>query len=168
MAACARDTDGRLDATRFSFRGEEYVHPLIVRELLGWISDSSATIVGVDLEAANRSNRFYGDFAIVDDPDQIEVVWNDGESAFGYRYVATTPSGVEIVECHDRLGGSSPMPDWMIYGTYASGFRPGIVNTGIATRIAQLDAVRGGNPAAETWRGTRISWTCRKWTATRW
>ena len=42
-----------------------------------------------------------------------------------------------------------PKADWMIYATYSSGFRPGIVNTGLATRIAQLDAVRGGNPAAE-------------------
>ena len=42
-----------------------------------------------------------------------------------------------------------PKTDWMIYGTYSSGFRPGIVNTGIATRIAQLDAVRTGNPVAE-------------------
>ncbi len=44
-----------------------------------------------------------------------------------------------------------PTTDWMIYGTYSSGFRPGIVNTGIATRIAQLDAVRADEPRAETW-----------------
>ena len=42
-------------------------HPLIVKELLGWISDSSATVVGVDLAAANRSNRFYGEFRVKDD-----------------------------------------------------------------------------------------------------
>ena len=42
-----------------------------------------------------------------------------------------------------------PMADWMLYGTYSSGFRPGIVNTSIATRIAELDAVRSGNPVAE-------------------
>ena len=37
----------------------------------------------------------------------------------------------------------------MIYGTFSSGFRPGIVNTGLATRIAELDVVRAGNPTAE-------------------
>ncbi len=42
-----------------------------------------------------------------------------------------------------------PQPDWMIYGTFSSGFRPGIVNTGLATRIAELDVVRAGNPTAE-------------------
>lgn len=42
-----------------------------------------------------------------------------------------------------------PRTDLMIYGTYSSGFRPGIINTGLATRIAELDAVRAGSPAAE-------------------
>ena len=106
-------TDGGLHATRFSFAGEEYVHPLIVRELLGWISDRGATVVGVDLEAANRSNRFHGDFAVDDDRETMRVRWEDGTSAFGYRHVATTPSGVEIVECHDWLGGSG------VFGTVA-------------------------------------------------
>ena len=43
-----------------------------------------------------------------------------------------------------------PKADWMLYGTYSSGFRPGIVNTGVATRIAQLDAVRANDPVAES------------------
>ena len=80
--------------------------PLIVRKLLGRISDSGATIVGVDIETANRSNRFYGDFAIVDDPDGMKVSWDDVDRTFVYRHVATTPSGIDIVECHDWLGGS--------------------------------------------------------------
>ncbi|MDA0273541.1 MAG: TonB-dependent receptor [Proteobacteria bacterium] len=42
-----------------------------------------------------------------------------------------------------------PMPDWMLYATYSSGFRPGIVNTGLAGKIAELNAVRAGNPTAE-------------------
>ena len=106
-------TDGGLDATRFSFGGEEYVHPLIVRELLGWISDSGATVVGVDLETANRSNRSHGDFNVGDDQDPMRIRWEDGRSAFGYRHVGTTPSGVEIVECHDWSGGSG------VFGTVA-------------------------------------------------
>ena len=106
-------TDGGLMLTRFSFHGEEYVHPLIVKELLGWISDSSATIVGVDLEAANRSNRFYGDFSVKDDGLVALVEWRDAEASFVYRHVATTPSGVEIVECHDWSGGSG------VFGTIA-------------------------------------------------
>lgn len=99
-------TESRLDATRFSFRREEYVHPLIVKELLGWISDRDATVVGVDLETANRSNRFCGDFAVSRAQDTVNIRWEDGTSAFKYCHVATTPSGVEIVQCRDWGGGS--------------------------------------------------------------
>ena len=52
-----------LESPKYSFQQEEYVHPMIVRELLGWISDRSSTVVGVDLETASQSNRFYGDLS---------------------------------------------------------------------------------------------------------
>ena len=102
-----RDAPAGLGATRFSFKGEQHVHPLVVRELLGWLSDPRATIVGVDLEAANRSNRFHGGFSVVDGTAGTVVRWEGDRESFGYRHVATTPSGVEIVECHDWSGGSS-------------------------------------------------------------
>ena len=104
-----------LDTTRFSFWRKEYVHPLIVKELLGWISDSNATIVAVDLESANRSNRFHGDFATTEGQSGTLVWWQDEdeEEWFSYRHVATTPSGVDIVECHDCGGGSG------VFGTVA-------------------------------------------------
>jgi len=51
-----------LPENTYSFEHEDFVHPLIVRELLGWLSDPVATIVAVDLTAANRSNRFFGKF----------------------------------------------------------------------------------------------------------
>ena len=38
--------EGGLGLTRFSFRAEEFVHPLIVKELLGWIADRNETVVG--------------------------------------------------------------------------------------------------------------------------
>ena len=42
-----------------------------------------------------------------------------------------------------------PKEDLMIYATYSQGFRPGIVNTGLAGKVAELDAVRAGDPIAE-------------------
>ena len=104
------DAPEGLGDTRFSFDEKDYVHPLVVKELLGWLSDSRATIVGVDLEAANRSNRFHGDFAV---EEGSTVRWQGDREAFSYRHVATTPSGVEIVECHDWGGGSG------VFGTVA-------------------------------------------------
>ena len=99
-----REGTGRLAETQFSFHEEEYVHPRIVQELLGWISDSGSTVVGVDLGAANKSNRFHGDTSVNSRGDIDWVSWGGKRESFTYRHVATTPSGVEILECHDWLG----------------------------------------------------------------
>ena len=99
-------TECELKSTKFSFSHEEYVHPLIVKELLGWISDGSSTVVSVDFGAANRSNRFLGDFSVNSDETKALVEYRDAEVIFAYKHVATTPSGVEVVECYDYGGGS--------------------------------------------------------------
>jgi len=95
------------DHSAYSFEHEEFVHPLIVRELLGWLSDPAATVVAVDLTSANRSNRFFGEFSrsVHDGRTWIEWVGNERES-FAYAYIATSPSGIQMVECYD-CGGSS-------------------------------------------------------------
>ena len=46
-----------LENCQYSFVRKNLIHPLIVRELLGWISDGTETIVSLDLKSANRSNR---------------------------------------------------------------------------------------------------------------
>ena len=102
-----REETGRITETRFSFHQEEYVHPRIIQELLGWISDSGSTVVGVDLDTSNNSNRFHGNISVARRQNIDWVSWNQERESFTYRYVATTPSGVEILECHDWPGGSS-------------------------------------------------------------
>ena len=42
-----------------------------------------------------------------------------------------------------------PLSDTMIYGTISEGFRPGMVNSNLTGRLAELDAVRAGNAIAE-------------------
>jgi len=91
---------------QYSFSREEYVHPLIVRELLGWLSDRGATIVSIDLATANRSNRFYGDFSVVNGNSTVWVEWRSERESFRYRHIATSPSGVHMVECYDSGGGT--------------------------------------------------------------
>lgn len=96
-----------LEETRFSFRQAEYVHPRIVQELLGWISDRNPPVTAVDLDAGNRSNQFHGDFTVAEDSEGVSVQWEGERSSFWYRHVGTSRSGVEILECHDWMGGSS-------------------------------------------------------------
>ena len=42
--------DGGVQDNPYSFIAEDFVHPRIVKELIGWISDSSAAVVAVDLQ----------------------------------------------------------------------------------------------------------------------
>lgn len=92
--------------SRFSFVQEEYVHPRIVQELKGWISDRNQTVAAVDLVAANRSNKFYGDVWVRKVDERLHVGWSDRKQEFSYSHVATSPSGVHMVECSDCGGGT--------------------------------------------------------------
>jgi hypothetical protein len=95
-----------LDHLRYSFVREEYIHPRILRELRGWISDRNSTVVGIDLASANQSNQFYGDIHVSESDGKIWVNWTDENERFGYSYIASSPSGIHIVECSDWGGGS--------------------------------------------------------------
>jgi hypothetical protein len=92
--------------SRYSFVREEYIHPLIVRDLKGWISDRNQTVAAVDLAAANKSNRFHGEFWVRQLDQRLYVGWSDQNQEFSYCHVATSPSGVHMVECSDCGGGS--------------------------------------------------------------
>lgn len=128
------------------------------RQIVQWLNDS--------IFQGNTNYRTFGETSVFGEVGyQLNDAW---EVLVGARYarvqydLLVARSGVDSRE--DPVNSLStpsnflspkltvtwrPKTDWMIYGTYSSGFRPGIVNTGIATRIAQLDAVRTGNPVAE-------------------
>lgn len=91
----------------YSFVREEFIHPLIVRDLLGWISDPAETVVAIDLVQSNNSNRFFGPFSVRESGGRQWVEFRDPKNGyFIYSYVATSPSGVHMVECYDNGGGS--------------------------------------------------------------
>ena len=112
----------RLDDTKYSFTREEFVHPLIVLELLGWISDPDETICSIDLCTANKSNRFYGEFSTdhVDGRTWVKGRFDMGpdeqSSTIQYAHVATTQAGTELVQCYTCGGGSG------VFG-YVAAFR---------------------------------------------
>ncbi len=91
---------------RYSFVRDEFIHPLILRELLGWLSDADETIVAVNLTAANRSNRFFGDVTTFRQNGMLFVQWQNGTESFTYTHIATSPSGIEVVRCSERGDGS--------------------------------------------------------------
>ena len=97
----------RLDDTQYSFTRKEYVHPLIVLELLGWLSDRDEPICSVDLRAANKSNRFHGEISTNCFDGRNWVRGRDDEGMeISYTHIATTQAGTELVECQTWGGGS--------------------------------------------------------------
>jgi len=105
------------DALKYSFEREDFVHPLILRELIGWISDSGSTIVAVDIGRANRSNRFYGEYSVGQPKDGARIVqWNGDDQVlehlkregqwFRYSLIAISSSGIHMVDCRDSGGGT--------------------------------------------------------------
>ena len=49
-----------------------------------------------------------------------------------------------------------PKTDWMLYFTYSQGFRPGIVNTSVASKIAELTPILGTDPRAQAYYDTYV------------
>ena len=94
-------------ASRYAFHQAEYVHPRIVQDMLGWMSDKHGSVVCVDLDAGNDSNQYSGAYDVVKRAGRTFVEWKGtrGES-FSYEYIGTSPSGVHMIVCYDRGGGS--------------------------------------------------------------
>lgn len=96
---------------RYSFSRKEYVHPLVVKELIGWISDMSSTIVAIDLDSSSKSNRFYGDVEqiLIDKRLWLRCSQDSNEYRsphFLYSYIGTSKTGVQILHCRDCGGGT--------------------------------------------------------------
>ncbi len=103
----SNDAERSLEGRSYSFAQPEFIHPLIVRELLGWLSDPRETILAVDLCVANRSKCFFGEFSIGTGDGRRWVKWTGGaREEFIYAHIGTSPSGVEMVECYERTGGT--------------------------------------------------------------
>lgn len=101
------------ESFRYSFTRDPYVHPLVIKALAGLISDSSETIIAVDLDTSQVSNQFYGSFNFRKIGGDIWVFWEEEEPAsfrsetFFYRCIGTSPSGIHILHCRQSTGGVS-------------------------------------------------------------
>jgi hypothetical protein len=100
------------EAPALSFCQAPFVHPLVVKELMTWISDGGDQIVAINLLDSNDSNRYYGDIK-TQPPGELAPlhpkVFNEAERTaegeqderfldrFGYQYVGLTRSGVHVL-----------------------------------------------------------------------
>jgi len=101
-----------------SFCQPPFVHPLVIKDLLAWESDSGDQVVAINLLDANDSNRYYGEiettkpgklaprhprvFTRVERVEGAEKI----TETIGYEYVGLTRSGVHVLSTWQSGGGT--------------------------------------------------------------
>lgn len=97
--------------SRFSFFKPEFVNPLIVEDLLGWLSDSGDQVVAVNVLASNKSNRYYGNIEAINENQYPIVKVQKDRGYFAYQYVGASFTGIQLLRTWSSGGGTG------IFGT---------------------------------------------------
>ena len=113
----------RLHAT-YSFKQAPFVHPKIINDLVGYLSDTGDQVVAVNLLDSQDSNRYFGEIGVSRQLDPMEPSWPwvysvDGEENtdeelgelwrrpwYAYRYVGSTEDGLDVLHARYSGGGS--------------------------------------------------------------
>jgi len=114
LGSADRDVGDVAHLLRFNFSKPEFIHPEIVEELEGWISDGLPVYAAVDLEGAMASNRFVRAVQTRQLPDGspwVLAIKGDerptlGKPYYMYRFVGATSSGTHLVQTASSGGGS--------------------------------------------------------------
>lgn len=102
-----KDINDYSEYLQFSFQRKEYIHPKIIRDLKGWLSDSGEQIVSINILDSLNSNRYFGDVEV--DNSSSETPWikfKENQESFGYRYIGKSSSGIIILQIWESGGGS--------------------------------------------------------------
>jgi hypothetical protein len=151
----------RSDQLRYSFSREEFVHPRIVEELLGPISDRLESVVSVDMISANTSNRFYGDVQIIPDSGAPWVEHrykrnypSERHPYFRYKHLGTSLSGIHVLRTIWGGGGTGHFNNLCFLAFHAdSGLRVDSGGT-LAARERLLLKTLGSIPIGDRYIGT--------------
>ncbi|MDE0125359.1 MAG: hypothetical protein OXN97_12365 [Bryobacterales bacterium] len=118
--------ESRSHAT-YSFKKEPFVHPKIVGDLVGSLSDLRDQVVAINLLDSQGSNRYFGDIFATpqDDPmvpswpwvytledrgsntngnEDPDTLW--GREVLAYRFLGSTQSGLDVLHFRYSGGGS--------------------------------------------------------------
>lgn len=100
-----------LQHSRFSFTRAEYVNPMIIYDLVGWISDGGDQVVAINVTDSNVSNRYFATIESTD-TDTVPLVTATDESTpdrdreFSYQWLGCSRSGIHLLRTWWWPGGS--------------------------------------------------------------
>ena len=112
----------RVHAT-YSLKQAPFVHPKIVGDLIGMLSDVGYQVVVINLLDSQDSNRYFGEFFVTPQTDPLVPSWpwvssldrelNEDEErdiskreVYEYRYLGSTLSGLDVLHAKYSGGGS--------------------------------------------------------------
>lgn len=163
------------DGSIVSFTQEPVVNPRIILEMVGWVSDLEPVITSIDLEGAQESNQLFinkigpteessGQRDAVritnsDGPGNIQIYYrnDDSDSLFSsehfyYTWVGKTPTGVHVLKCWHRTGGSGVWcyvifvrPELRAIGTYMSDANTLEIIKGQRVQLSKVGAIFTGD-----------------------
>ena len=107
----------------YSFSKAPFVHPKIIEDLLGYISDTGDQVVAVNLLDSQDSNRYFGEILVEPQADPMAPSWPwvytvegergdnhegdlKGKVFYAYRYLGATRDGLDILHTRNSGGGS--------------------------------------------------------------
>ena len=115
--------ESRFHAT-YSFKKAPFVHPKIIGDLVGNLSDAGDQVVAINLLDSQDSDRYFGDIFVTPQADPLVPSWPwvytlDGEpngdeelgnywgrELYAYRYLGSTQSGLDVLHQKYSGGGS--------------------------------------------------------------
>ena len=174
------EAEDRFHAT-YSFRTAPFIHPKIVGDLVGSLADAGDQVVAINLLDSQDSNRYYGEIFVTPQTDPLVPSWPwlyalDGEpyaaappgsirgqELFAYRYVGSTPSGLDVLH-YTYSGGGSGLFSSVVFVRIESDVgvdygRPAGVHhaqgpVGPEIRRRELIRMVGRIPLGDRWQGT--------------
>jgi hypothetical protein len=96
-----------LDEAKFSFINSEFINPLIIDDLSGWLSDKGDQIVAINLSASNNSNRYFGEISNKEIIGEYPIVTGSiNQNTTSYQYLGCSFSGIHLIKVWNTSEGT--------------------------------------------------------------
>lgn len=96
-----------LHSAKYSFISREFINPMVLNDLAGWISDAGDQIVSINVYDSNESNRYYGSMTVKENGTDFPIVTCTNKTDWVcYKYIGRSFSGIHIVQLWSGGNGS--------------------------------------------------------------